>query len=64
MKSKNPDDGRAMRASAWILLAFIRISKREVQKPQVSAGVWGKSLKPFSPKNLTIAVGCVIIIKL
>lgn len=33
LKSKNPDDGRAMRASAWILLAFIRISKREVQKP-------------------------------
>lgn len=24
----------------------------------------GKSLKLFSPKNLTIAVGCVIIIKL
>lgn len=64
MKSKNPDNGRAMRASAWILLAFIRISKREVQKPQVSARSLGKSLKPFSPKNLTIAVGCVIIIKL
>lgn len=64
MKSKNPDDGRAMRASAWILLSFIRISKREVQKPQVSAGVWGGDLKPFSPQNLTIAVGCVIIIKL
>ena len=64
MKSKNPDNGRAMRASAWILLAFIRISKRKVQKRQVSAGVWGGGLKPFSPQNLTIALGCVIIIKL
>ena len=35
MKSKNPDDGRAMRASAWILLAFIRISKREVQNGEI-----------------------------
>lgn len=64
MKSKNPDDGRAMRASAWILLAIIRISKREVQERQVSAGVWGGNLKPFSSQNLTIALGCVIIIKL
>ena len=64
MKSKNPDDGRAMRVSAWILSAFIRISKREVQKPQVSAGVWGGDPKPFSSQNLTIALGCVIIIKL
>ncbi|MFQ9806123.1 MAG: hypothetical protein ACLR07_06485 [Christensenellales bacterium] len=39
---KNPDDGHAMRAFAWILLALIRISKREVQKRQVFAGVWGR----------------------